>query len=78
MKSELETIRDRAPSWLQPTADMAVSILEQYHAGGILEEEIQDIVVRMCDSLDHIPAASRDLDTKSSFILALYSEAGIL
>ncbi|MDA7834250.1 hypothetical protein N9A25_00445 [bacterium] len=78
MENELELIASNAPEWLKPTAAMAVAIVEQYHAGGVEQEEMMDIVVRMCDELDRIPAANKDLDTKSSFITALYSEAGII
>lgn len=78
MESELDLICANAPKWLEPTADMAQAIVEQYRAGGVDELELQDILVRLCDSLDSVPGAAQDLDTKSAFITALYAEAGLI
>jgi hypothetical protein len=78
MQNELELLAQSGPEWIQSHAEMAQAIVEQYHAGGMEQEEMMDILVRMCDSLDTIPEARKDLDTKSLFITTLYAEAGII
>ena len=78
MENELELLAQHGPRWIHSHATMACAVLEQYASGGLEQEELQDIVVRMCDALDTVAEARQDLDTKSQFITLLYSEAGII